>query len=100
MIITSGYNVYPAHIEEILMKHPSVLNCAIIGIPDQNKGEIVKAFIVLKENNSKVIAKGNIQKYLKKQLAKYEQPREYTFIDEIPKTNLGKIAYKELEKIN
>lgn len=99
MIITSGYNVYPAHIEEILMQHPAISNCAIIGIPDKNKGEIVKAFIVLKEKNTSLLVKGSIQKHLKKHLAKYEQPREFSFIEELPKTNLGKIAYKELEKL-
>lgn len=100
MIITSGYNVYPSLVEEVLMGHEAVLNCAVIGVPDSNKGEIVKAFVVLKEGKNPMIARASIQKYLKKYLARYEQPREIAFLDELPKTKLGKIAYKELEELH
>ena len=64
MIITSGYNVYPANIEEIIMKHEAISSCAVIGVPDQNKGEIVKAFITLKEGKNAMLAKVSLQKYL------------------------------------
>ena len=97
MIITSGYNVYPANIESILIEHEAVLNCAVIGVPDDSRGEIVKAYVVLKEGKNPFVTKMSIQKYLKKYLAKYEIPREIEFINELPKTKLGKIAYKELE---
>ena len=97
MIITSGYNVYPANIESILIEHEAVLNCAVIGVPDDSRGEIVKAYVVLKEGKNPLVTKMSIQKYLKKHLAKYEIPREIEFINELPKTKLGKIAYKELE---
>lgn len=99
MIITSGYNVYPSQVEEVLLKHEAVENCAVIGIPDKNKGEIVKAFIVLKEGKDGMLVKNSIQKHLKEHLARYENPREIRYIDELPKTKLGKIAYKELEKM-
>lgn len=98
MIITSGYNVYPANVENIIMQHEAVSSCAVIGIPDESKGEIVKAFVTLKEGKNPMIVKVSIQKYLKKHLAKYEQPREIVVLDELPKTKLGKIAYKELEE--
>ncbi len=98
MIITSGYNVYPANVENIIMHHEAVSSCAVIGIPDESKGEIVKAFVTLKEGKNPMIVKVSIQKYLKKHLAKYEQPREIVVLDELPKTKLGKIAYKELEE--
>lgn len=98
MIITSGYNVYPANVENIIMQHESVSSCAVIGIPDESKGEIVKAFVTLKEGKNPMIVKVSIQKYLKKHLAKYEQPKEIVVLDELPKTKLGKIAYKELEE--
>lgn len=98
MIITSGYNVYPANVENIIMQHEAVSSCAVVGIPDESKGEIVKAFITLKEGKNPMIVKVSIQKYLKKHLAKYEQPREIVVLDELPKTKLGKIAYKELEE--
>ena len=100
MIITSGYNVYPANVEDIIMNHEAVTSCAVIGVPDPNKGEIVKAFVTLKEGKNAMLAKVSIQKYLKKHLAKYEQPREIEVLDELPKTKLGKIAYKELEEYN
>lgn len=100
MIITSGYNVYPSNIEQILNDHDAVLNSAVIGVPDDSKGEIVKAYIILKEGKNPLVTKLSIQKYLKKYLAKYEIPREIEFIDEFPKTKLGKIAYKELENLN
>ena len=99
MIITSGYNVYPSHVEETLMEHDVVASCAVIGVPDKNKGEVVKAFVVLKDKSDNILAKMNLQKHLKERLAKYEQPKDIIFIDELPKTLVGKVAYKELEKL-
>lgn len=99
MIITSGYNVYPSHIEEVLMSHESVLKCAVIGIPNEHKGEIVKAFIVLKEDHNTLTDKNSIKEHLKKHLAKYETPREIKYLDDLPTTLVGKVAYKELEKM-
>ena len=88
------------HTEDIIMNHEAVTSCAVIGVPDPTKGEIVKAFVTLKEGKNAMLAKVSIQKYLKKHLAKYEQPREIEVLDELPKTKLGKIAYKELEEYN
>ncbi len=99
MIITSGYNVYPSHVEEVLMSHESVLKCAVIGIPNEHKGEIVKAFIVLKEDHNTLTDKNSIKEHLKKHLAKYETPREIKYLDDLPTTLVGKVAYKELEKM-
>lgn len=100
MIITSGYNVYPTHIEDILMEHESVLKCAVIGIKNEQKGETVKAFIVLKEGYNQISAKISIQKHLKENLAKFELPKDIKFLEELPTTLVGKIAYKELEKMD
>lgn len=100
MIITSGYNVYPSHVEEILLNHEAIEKCAVIGVKSESKGEIVKAFIVLKEDNNGLLTKNSIQKYMKENLAKYEIPREIRYIDEIPSTLVGKVAYKELEKMD
>lgn len=100
MIITNGYNVYPAHVEEIIMSHPAVLKCAVVGIKNDAHGETVKAFIVLKEGQDGILVKNNLQKHLKENLAKYEIPREIKYIDELPTTLVGKVAYKELEKMN
>lgn len=100
MIITSGYNVYPSHVEEILTNHEAILKCAVIGIKNESKGEIVKAFIVLREGYNNLLTKSNIQKYMKENLAKFEIPREIRYIDDLPTTLVGKIAYKELEKMD
>ncbi|NMA50545.1 MAG: long-chain fatty acid--CoA ligase [Mollicutes bacterium] len=99
MIITSGYNVYPSQVEKVIMSSEVVDKCAVIGVPDKNKGEIVKAFIVLKEGINSIIARTKIQKVLKENLARFEQPREFKYVDSLPITKLGKIAYKELENI-
>lgn len=100
MIITSGYNVYPSHVEEILTNHEAILKCAVIGIKNESKGEIVKAFIVLREGYNNLLTKSSIQKYMKENLAKFEIPREIRYIDDLPTTLVGKIAYKELEKMD
>lgn len=99
MIITSGYNVYPFHIESLLMELPSVLKCAVVGIKNEAKGELVKAFVVLREGVDEKEAKSSIERHLKEHLARYEQPREIKFIEDLPMTLLGKVAYKELEKM-
>lgn len=99
MIIANGYNIYPSHIEQILLKHYAVEKCAVIGVKDEVKGEIPKAFIVLKENQDGIFDKSSIQKYLKSHLAKYELPKEIKYVKELPTTLVGKIAYNELEKL-
>lgn len=96
MIITNGYNVYPIAIEEATLKCKAVSKCACIGVYDKIRGEKVKIFIVLKENQSERAAKKELAKIYKKYLAKYEIPRETAFIDDLPKTKLGKIDYKAL----
>ena len=101
MLIVSGYNVYPSHIEEVLMNHPYVLNCGVIGIPHPYKVQVPKAFIVLNEDiklNSKV--KDEIKEYCKKNLAKYMIPKEFVYRESLPKTLIGKVNYRELEKDN
>ena len=100
MIITSGYNVYPSHVEEILTNHEAILKCAVIGIKNESKGETVKAFIVLREGYNNLLTKSSIQKYMKENLAKFEIRREIRYIDDLPTTLVGKIAYKELEKMD
>ena len=99
MIITNGYNVYPSHVEEVLMEIPSVKACSVIGKPDKTHGEKVIAFVVLNEGFNNIVEKGKIQKYLKDHLAKYEVPKDIKYIEELPKTLVGKVAYKELEKM-
>lgn len=96
MIITNGYNVYPTNVEEVTLKSKYVSRCVCIGVPDKLRGEIVKVFIVLKKDASERTCKKDLNNIYKKYLAKYEIPRAMQFIDDLPKTKLGKIDYKSL----
>lgn len=99
MIVTSGYNIYPQHIENIINTHPDVLMSTVIGIPHPYKKQVAKAFIVLK---SGVKASNKIRKEIQKNceanLARYSIPKEFEFKASLPKTLIGKVAYRELEK--
>ena len=99
VIKASGYRIGPAEIESCLVKHPAVANAAVIGKPDQTRGSIVKAFIVLQagfSGNKELI--DEIQRHVRGRLAPYEYPREIEFIDALPMTTTGKVQRKELRK--
>lgn len=99
LIISSGYNVYPSFIEEILNKHPYILNSCVVGVPHPYKVQVPKAYIVLKsdyKDSSKV--RNEIKEYLEKNLAKYMLPKEYVFRETLPKTMIGKVDFKKLEE--
>jgi long-chain acyl-CoA synthetase len=98
IIITSGYNVYPQQIEQILSMHPLVDSSCVIGVPDEMRGTKVKAVVVLKigvERSSETL--NSISNYVKANIASYAKPRDYEFVDSLPKTKLGKIDYRKLE---
>lgn len=97
MIITSGYNVYPSHIEEVIEAHPKVLQCTVVGIPHPYKQEVPKAFIVLKDEYKGMFVKAEIRDYARKTLAKYMIPYEFVFRKSLPKTKLGKVDFKKLQ---
>ncbi|HUN67461.1 MAG TPA: AMP-binding protein [Burkholderiales bacterium] len=99
VIKASGYRIGPAEIESCLVKHPAVANAAVIGKPDEARGQIVKAFIVLQPGQAasqKLI--DDIQAHVRGRLAPYEYPREIEFIDALPMTTTGKVQRKELRK--
>ncbi len=99
MIVTSGYNVYPSQIENIIDSHEAVMFSTVIGVKDDLKIQKVKAFVVLKNGFEPTDAvKESIKAHCEKHIAKYALPREYEFRDNLPKTLVGKIAYRELEK--
>ena len=99
MIITSGYNVYPSQIENIIDGHPAVQMSCVIGVKDPYKMQKVKAFVVLKEGyNPDDGVKNDILEYCKKNIAKYAMPYDVEFRTELPKTLVGKVAYTVLEK--
>lgn len=97
IIISNGYNLYPSHIETIINSHPYVFTSTVIGIPHPKKMQVAKAFIVLKDGikPSKDIEK-SIKEHCEKNLAKYSLPAVYEFRDSLPKTLVGKVAYKKL----
>lgn len=100
LITSSGYRIGPAEIEDCLLKHPAVAMAAVIGAPDELRGEIVKAFLVLKPNvHAAPILKREIQDFVKTRLAAHEYPREIEFLEELPLTATGKIMRKELRKM-
>jgi len=93
MILVSGFNVYPNEIEEVIAGHPGVLECAVIGVPDDRSGEAVKAFVVKKDANVTAEA---IIKYCRDNLTAYKVPKLIEFRTELPKTNVGKILRRQL----
>jgi acetyl-CoA synthetase len=99
LITSSGYRIGPAEIEDCLIKHPAVTMAAVIGSPDKVRGEIVKAFIVLKpEITPSPALQEEIQNFVKTRLAAHEYPREIEFVQELPMTTTGKIMRRELRK--
>lgn len=99
MLKVSGVNVYPTHVEDVLRKHPDILNVCVIGIPDKHQISRVKAFVILKDKTKATEeTKKSIIEYSNSQLLKWESPREIEFRDDLPKTLVGKIAFNELEK--
>ncbi len=97
IIISNGYNLYPSHIETIINSHPYVFTSTVIGIPHPKKVQVAKAFIILKDGikPSKDIEK-SIKEHCEKNLAKYSLPAVYEFRDSLPKTLVGKVAYRKL----
>ncbi|MBQ8974253.1 MAG: AMP-binding protein, partial [Oscillospiraceae bacterium] len=99
MIITSGYNVYPAQLENILDAHELVHMSCVIGVPDSYKMQKVKAFVMLKPNiPATEETKQTLLAYCRKNIAKYAMPYDIEFRDDMPKTLVGKVAYRKLEE--
>ena len=99
MIISSGYNIYPAQLENILDGHELIQMSCIIGVPDPYRMQRVKAFVTLKPGvPANEETKNNILEYCKKYIAKYALPKDIEFRDELPKTLVGKVAYRKLEE--
>lgn len=99
MIITSGYNVYPSQVENVIDAHEAVLMSTVIGIKDDYKMQRVKAFVVLRPGyEPSEELKQDIREHLKKHVAKYAMPSEIEFRDALPKTLVGKVAYTVLER--
>lgn len=99
MIVSSGYNIYPQYLEKVIQSHPAVETCTVVGIPHPYKQQVPKAFIILRENFDLTSdLKDDIKEFCEKRIAKYELPYEYEYVDELPKTLVGKVAFTELMK--
>jgi long-chain acyl-CoA synthetase len=95
MIIAGGYNIYPVELDDVLMGHPKILEACTIGIPHEYRGETVKAFIVVKEGEN--LTEEDVSNYCKDNLAAYKVPKIIEFIDELPKSAVGKILRRKLK---
>lgn len=101
MIVTSGYNVYPSQIEEVIERHPAVMDSSVIGIPHPYKVEVAKAFIALKQGYKDTPKlRSEIEELCKKNLASYSIPKEYEFRKSLPKTMIGKVDFRKLQQEN
>jgi len=99
LIKASGYRISPFEVESAIISHPDVLECAVVASPDETRGTIIKAYIILYDRNkaSESLVK-DIQEHTKKVAAPYKYPREIEFVTELPKTQSGKIKRKELRE--
>jgi 2-aminobenzoate-CoA ligase len=99
MIITAGYNVAGPEVEDALLKHPAVAECGVVGLPDDERGMIVKAFVVLKPGQAAdgVTAK-TLQDHVKAMLAPFKYPRQIEFVTRLPRTETGKLQRFKLRE--
>jgi long-chain acyl-CoA synthetase len=94
LIICSGFNVYPRVVEEAIYGHPDVAEVAVCGVPDDYRGETVKAFVVVREQAS--LSEAGLLAFLKDRLSPIEMPKQIEFRDQLPKSAVGKILKREL----
>ena len=99
MVLCGGYNIYPVEVESYISQHPKVLQAIVIGIPDELKGQIPKAFIVLEAGASATVEE--IREFCREQMAAYKVPRvfELVALEDIPKNPSGKVLKRELRRM-
>ena len=101
VIKSSGYRIGPFEVESVLIQHPAVLECAIIGVPDAERGQLVKAFVVLRPGcTASEALQTELQEFVKERTAPYKYPRIIAFIDSLPKTVSGKTMYNVLREMH
>jgi 2-aminobenzoate-CoA ligase len=102
MIITAGYNVAGPEVEEVLLQHPAVAECAVVACADEERGQIVKAFVVLRDANSASLADETLvkalQDFVKQRIAPYKYPRAIEFTAALPRTETGKVQRFKLRQ--
>jgi long-chain acyl-CoA synthetase len=95
MILVSGFNVYPNEVEQVVAMHPGVLECAVIGVPDEHSGEVPKVYVVRKDPQ---LNEQDVLEHCRKELTGYKRPKYVEFRTELPKTNVGKILRRALRE--
>lgn len=95
VVIVSGFNVYPNEVEEVVATLPGVFECAVVGVPDEHSGEVVKVYIVKNDAN---LTEDQVRAHCKEQLTNYKRPKYIEFINELPKNTVGKTLRRELRK--
>jgi long-chain acyl-CoA synthetase len=98
MIDVGGFKVYPREVEELLFAHPGIRESAVVGAPDEYRGEAVKAFVVLKAESKGKVSEKDVIDYCRKNLASYKAPRTVVFVDDLPKTLVGKVLRRRLRE--
>jgi acetyl-CoA synthetase len=99
VIKSAGYRIGPSEIEDCLVKHPAVANAAVVGVPDEERGARVKAFIVLRAGSvASVELEASLQSHVRARLAPYQYPKEIEFIDALPLTTTGKVQRRLLRE--
>jgi long-chain acyl-CoA synthetase len=96
MILVSGFNVYPTEIEDVVVQHPGVLECAAIGVPDERTGEAIRLFVVLRD---KGVTEDELLAHCRDRLTRYKMPHHITFRDSLPKSNVGKVLRRQLRDV-
>lgn len=96
MIVVAGFKVFPNDVEDVLLQMPGIKEAAVIGVPHRKLGEIVKAFVVRSDHH---ITEADVLRFSKEQLTSYKRPRKIVFVNELPKSNVGKILRRELRDL-
>jgi fatty-acyl-CoA synthase len=95
MIVSGGENVYPAEVEDCLVRHPDVVEAAAIGVTDESFGQRLRAFVVVRDRDA--VTDDDLRAHVKAHLARYKVPRDIYFLDELPRNATGKILKRELD---
>jgi long-chain acyl-CoA synthetase len=93
MVLVSGFNVYPNEVEDVLSRHPGVLEAAVLGLPDSHSGELVAAYVVPREPG---LTEEELRAFCRENLTGYKVPRRIEFRESLPKTNVGKVLRRAL----
>jgi 2-aminobenzoate-CoA ligase len=101
MIISAGYNIAGPEVESALLQHPAVAECGVVGVPDEDRGQIVQAFVVTKPGHlpGPELAEA-LQEHVKQTIAPFKYPRKVVFVDTLPRTETGKLQRFKLRQLS